>query len=414
MALELTFPRLTAYQEEVYNWLSDPYETGKITIIKSVRQSGKTFFLQIELLRMAFTHRCTSVVFEPTLPIARKVYKSIVKALDGTGLIKGANAQLLEVEFTNGSEILFRSTEQMNRGYTVTGLLVLDECAYLDDESVYSILPLVNAHNAPIIIASSPFVMEGYYYEMYLQGLGENPKIKTFDWSKHPEISRFLTPEQKELYRQTMSKAKWTTEICGDFLSSEGLLFSNLQNCIKDVSLKSDDILYLGIDFGAGSDDDYTVLSVFNNNGEQVKLYRTNHLSPMQQVDWLVGLIENLNSTATISSILCEQNSIGAVYIDAMKKKLPKGVTLTNWVTSNKSKQDLVTHFQIGLENEMLTVLNNPIMLNELKKYQAEINPRTKTITYNGYKSNDDCVMASMLAYWAYKKHFGKASISFA
>lgn len=412
--IELCFPALTAYQQEVYDWLGDAYKSGRCCIIRSVRQSGKTWLIMVCLLTMAFSHICTSVIFEPTLGLSRQVYKTIYKALENSGLIKSANAQLLELEFTNGSSILFRSTEQMSRGLTVTGYLVLDEAAYLDDESIYSVLPLVNANNAPILIASTPFTAEGYYYEMYLKGLEENDLIRTFDWSKHPDISRFLTPQQKELYRQTMSRSKYTTEVLGEFLTSEGLLFQNLQACIKEVSLKSDDILYCGIDFGAGSDDDYTVLSVFNNNGEQVKLYRTNHLSPMQQVDWLVGLIENLNATATISSILCEQNSIGAVYIDALKKKLPKGVTLTNWVTSNKSKQDLVTHFQIGLENEMLTVLNNPIMLNELKKYQAEINPRTKTITYNGYKSNDDCVMASMLAYWAYKKHFGKASISFA
>ena len=412
--MDLVFPRLTSYQEEVYNWLGDPFETGKIAVIKSVRQSGKTFLLQIELLKMAFAHKCTSIVFEPTVPLARKVYKSIYKALEETGLIKNANSQLLEIEFTNGSEILFKSTEQLNRGLTVTGLLILDECAYLDDEAIYSILPLVNAHHSPILICSSPFTMDGYYYDMYLQGLNQNEKIRTFDWSKNPEIERFLTKEQKELYRQTMSKAKFTTEVLGEFLTSDGLLFQHLQECIKDVSLKEGDILYCGIDFGAGSDDDYTVLSVFNNQGEMVKMYRTNHLSPMQQVDWLCGLIEELNQGHTIKSILCEQNSIGQVYIDAMKRKLPNGVTLTNWVTSNKSKQDLVSVFQISLENEMVSVLDSPILLNELKKYQAEINPKTKTITYNGYKCNDDTVMATMLAYWAYKKHFGKASISFA
>lgn len=413
--IELVFPKLTAYQEEVYGWLDDPYGTGKIAVIKSVRQSGKTFLLQIELLKMAFAHKgCTSIVFEPTIPLARKVYKSITKALDGTGLIKSANSQLLEVEFTNGSEILFKSTEQLNRGLTVTGLLVLDECAYLDDESIYSILPLCNAHRAPVIIASSPFAMEGYYYEMYLQGLGDNPNIKTFDWAKHPEISRFLTEEQKALFKQTMSRAKYTTEIEGSFLSSEGLLFTHLQECIKDTSIKSGDIVYCGIDFGAGTDEDYTVLSVFNNEGNQVALYRTNHLTPMQQVEWLCGLLMDISSRCTIKTILAEYNSIGSVYIDAMKKKLPKTIQLTNWVTSNKSKQDLVTTFQIALENEMVSILDNPILLNEMKKYQAEINPKTKTVSYNGYKSHDDCVMATMLGYYAFKRHFGKASISFA
>lgn len=410
--MELVFPKLTAYQEDVYNWLGDPFESGKIAVIKSVRQSGKTFLLQIELLKMAFAHKCTSIVFEPTIPLARKVYKSITKALEGTGLIKSANSQLLEVEFTNGSEILFKSTEQLNRGLTVTGLLVLDECAYLDDESIYSILPLVNAHKAPIIIASSPFAMDGYYYSMYLQGLGDNPLIKTFDWSHHPEISRFLTDEQKALYRQTMSRAKYTTEVEGDFLTDGGLLFTGLENCVGDPD--EDKIVYIGIDFATGSDGDYTVMSVLNNLGQQVKLYRTNNLSPMEQVNWLCGLIKDLASSYTIKTILCEENSIGKVYIDAMKRALPKGITLSNWTTSNKSKQDLVTTFQIALENQYVQILNNPIQLNEIRRYQAEVNTKTKTITYNGYKSNDDCVIATMLAYYAYKKHLGKFSISFA
>lgn len=410
--MDLVFPKLTSYQQEVYDWLGDSYGSGKIAVIKSVRQSGKTFLLQIELLRMAFAHRCTSIVFEPTLPIARKVWKSITKALDGTGLIKSANAQLLEVEFTNGSEILFRSTEQMNRGYTITGFLVLDECAYLDDESIYSILPLVNAHKAPIIIASSPFVMDGYYYQMYLQGLNGNQVIKTFDWSHHPEISRFLSDEQKELYRQTMSRAKFTTEVEGEFLADGGLLFTGLENCIgvPDDSR----IIYIGIDFATGSEGDYTAMAVINNSGQQVKLYRTNNLSPMEQVNWLCGLIRDLSTNYTIKTILCEENSIGKVYIDAMKKSLPRGVTLTNWTTSNKSKQDLVTTFQIALENQYVQLLNEPVQLNEIRKYQAEVNTKTKTITYNGFKSNDDCVIALMLAYYAYKKSLGSFSISFA
>lgn len=412
--MELVFPKLTSYQQEVYDWLEDPYESGKIAVLKSVRQSGKTFFIQVELLKMAFAHRCTSVVFEPTRDLARKVYKSIDRALEGSGLVKISNGQLLEIEFKNGSSILFRSTESMNRGLTVTGLLILDECAYLDEESIFSVLPLVNAHNAPIIIASSPFTAEGYYYEMYLKGLEENDKIKTFDWSKHPEISRFLSEEQKALYKQTMSRAKYTTEVEGDFLTEGGLLFTNLDNCIGDGVAESN-IIYIGIDFATGSGADYTALSAIDNTGKQIRLFRNNNLSPMQEVDWLCGLIKDLKSQYTIRTILCEQNSIGKVYIDAMKQQLTKvGLQLTNWNTSNKSKQDLVTTFQIALENEYVKVLNNPILLNELKKYQAEINAKTKTITYNGYKSNDDTVIATMLSYYAFKKNLGTVSIAFA
>ena len=411
--MEIVFPKLTSYQQEVYDWLQDPYGSGKIAVLKSVRQSGKTFFIQVESLKMAFAHKSTSVIFEPTRDLARKVYKSIDKALEGSGLIKASNSQLLEIEFTNGSEILFRSTESMNRGLTVTGILVLDECAYLDNDSIFSILPLVNAHKAPIIIASSPFTMDGYYYEMYMKGLEGNPLIKTFDWSKHPEIGRFLSEEQKALYRQTMSRAKYTTEVEGEFLKDGGLLFTGLENCVGEPEGKSD-IIFCGIDFATGQEGDYTVLSVINNNGEMIKLYRTNNLSPMQQVEWLCGLLLDLAKHYTIAKTLCEENSIGSVYIDAMKQRLRgRQIELTEWTTSNKSKQDLVTTFQIALENQYVKLLDNPILLNELRKYQAEINVKTKTITYNGYKCNDDTVMATMFAYWAYKKGLGRCSISF-
>lgn len=410
--MKILLPKLTSYQEEVYDWFGDPYKTGKVAVIKSVRQSGKTFFIMTEVLQMALKHVSTSAIYEPTLTLARNVYKSIFKALEGTSLIKIANAQLLEIELTNGSTILFRSYEQISRGLTISGILVLDEAAFGEDEIIYTILPLINANNAPLLIASTPFTMDGYYYEMYMKGLEDNPLIKTFDWSSHPETSRFLTDEKKEMYRQTMSRAKYTTEILGEFLADGGLLFNNLENCIGTPD--NNRIIYMGIDFGTGSEEDYTVLSVINNSGQMVKLYRTNNLNPTQQVEWLCGLIKDLGTRYTIKTILCEWNSIGSVYIDFMKKGLPKNIKLTNWITSNKSKQDLVTNFQIALENNYVQILNEPVLLNELRKYQAEINTKTKTVSYNGYKSHDDTVIATMLAYWAYKKTFGEFSFSMA
>ena len=412
--MQIVLPELTTYQKEVWDWLKDPYKSGKIAVIKSVRQSGKTFFIMTEVLTMALSHTSTSAIYEPTLNLARNVYKSIYKALESTGLLKIANAQLLEIELTNGSTILFRSTEQMSRGLTVSGILVLDECAYEDDEAIYSILPLINANNAPLIIASTPFAMDGYYYNMYMKGLEGNENIRTFDWSKHPETSRFLTAEKKELFKQTMSRAKYTTEVEGDFLTDGGLLFQGLDDCLGIPDSESR-IIYIGIDFGTGADEDYTVLSVINNHGQMVKMYRTNNLSPTQQVEWLSGIILDLATHYTIRNVLCEYNSIGSVYIDFLKKKLAgRKIPLNNWTTTNKSKQDLVTYFQIALENGYVQLLKDPVLLNELKKYQAEINTKTKTISYNGYKSHDDTVIATMLAYWAYKKNMGNFSFMLA
>lgn len=413
---EIIFPPYTAYQREVDEWLGDSYQTGKIAVLKSVRQSGKTFFCILQLIKMALLHKNTiSAIYEPTLNLSRNVYKNFTKALDGSGLIVQANAQTLEVEMSNGSRVLFRSTEQTSRGLTVSGILILDEAAYLDDESIYTILPLINANNAPVIIASTPFIQEGYYYDMFLIGNeGKNPKIKSFDWSRHKEIGRFLTEEQKALYKQTMSRAKYITEVQGDFLTDEGLLFQNMQACIQEPN-RNPQYFHIGIDFATGSEGDYTVLSAMDETGRQYALYRTNNLNPTQQVEWLAGLINNLGSTAEIREILAEENSIGKVYIDLLNQKIlqPK-LMITNWVTTNKSKQDLVTTLQIALENGNVGILNNIVLLNELRKYTAEINPNTKVITYNGKGANDDTVIATMLSYYSFKnKTIGGYNVKF-
>lgn len=396
---------LTKYQKAVMNWLfrTKFYNSGKIAVIKSVRQSGKSYLLRVLLIKAALERVGTSVYVAPTLLQSREMYSSINKALESTELVTSANGSNLSITFNNGSVIHFRSTAQNDtvRGLTASTMLVLDECAYLDEESIYTILPLTNVHNCPIIIASTPFTMEGYFYNMYVS---DNPKVKSFDWSKEPEISKFLTDDRKQMYKQTMSRAKYTTEILGEFLSDDGLLFTNLSNCILDYKPDYNRV-YVGIDFGTGSGGDYTVVSVMNDKGEQVALYRNNSLSPMQQVEWIANLLKEYN----IAKILAEVNSIGSVYIDALNSRLP--IKVTSWVTSNKSKHELVTNFQIALENNRVKLINDTTLLNELKRYTQEINPKTKTITYNGKNAHDDTVIATLLSYKAITSNRGTYNI---
>ena len=200
-----------------------------------------------------------------------------------------------------------------------------------------------------------------------------------------------------------MSRAKYTTEILGEFLNDEGLLFTNLSNCILDYTPDYNKV-YVGIDFGTGSGGDYTVVSIMNDKGEQVVLHRTNNLSPMQQVDWIASILNQYK----LGKVLAEQNSIGKVYIDALNSRLP--IKITNWTTSNKSKHELVTNFQIALENERVKLINDSTLMNELKKYTQEINPKTKTITYNGKKilESDELIIISKFTYGTYSSKVKK------
>ena len=416
----VTLPKLTTYQKDVWDFLCDKAEetpshySGKVAVIKSVRQSGKSFLAQMLLITFALTKRCTSAIFEPTLAQARVQFKAIENYFKGSDIISKANATLLEIEFANGSVIYFKSMEQSSRGFTIDGILILDECAYLSEDEIYATLPLINAHNAPLLIASTPFISDGYYYQMYTKGLTPTDTLRSFDWSKEPEIDRFLTSERKEFYKQTMSRSKYITEVLGEFLSDDGLLFRNIEACttidIPNVSGK----LYIGIDWGSGTENDYTVVAVVNDNGEQCGLYTINNQSPMQQIEWASNIIKDLATKGQIAKLTCEANSIGAVYIDALKQKIGGKIKITEFVTTNKSKQDLVTTLQLALENKDITLMRDNEQLNQLRSYEAQINPRTKTISYNGKAGvHDDIVIALMLAYYSYKQRLGTYSITF-
>ena len=412
--MTLIMPQLTDYQQRAFDFFGDG--RGKILIIKAPRQVGKTFFNISELIYSAsILKKSVSIIVEPSVFLARKVYNDITKALNGSGVIASANSTTCEINFINGSQIICRSIESMSRGLTVSGILIIDETCFIDDESIYTLLPLINANNAGLILTSSPFTAEGYFYNMYIKGLeGNDPNIKSFDWSKEEGIKQFLTEEKKALYRTVMSKNKYTTEILGDFLENDGLLFTNISACIGDA-VPTEKTAYIGIDFATGSDGDYTVLTAINGKGQVFKQVAVNDMTPTKQVDWLVDKINEIKKGYTIRTILAEKNSIGAVYIDYMRKSLLKSnLTVQEFITTNDSKRRIIEQLQTAFEQAAITIPNDPVLINELKRFQATVNPTTKVVKYEGKNCHDDRTMSLAFAYEAYLRRLGNFTISFA
>lgn len=412
--MTLIMPQLTDYQQRAFDFFGDG--RGKILIIKAPRQVGKTFFNISELIYSAsILKKSVSIIVEPSVFLARKVYNDITKALNGSGVIESANSTTCEINFINGSQIICRSIESMSRGLTVSGILIIDETCFIDDEAIYTLLPLINANNAGLILTSSPFTAEGYFYNMYIKGLeGNDPNIKSFDWAKEESIKKFLTDEKKALYRTVMSKNKYTTEILGDFLENDGLLFTNISACIGEA-VPTEKTAYIGIDFATGSDGDYTVLTAINGKAQVFKQVAVNNLTPTKQVDWLVDNINEIKKGYTIRTILAEKNSIGAVYIDYMRKSLLKSnLTVQEFITTNDSKRRIIEQLQTAFEQAVITIPNDPVLINELKRFQATVNPTTKVVKYEGKNCHDDRTMSLAFAYEAYLRRLGNFTISFA
>lgn len=135
------------YQKKVHTALNIAYRSGKVYTVKAKRQCGKSLMAENELLRFAINYPgSVNCIIEPTLNQSRKVFKELEKAIKDSNILVRKNETLLEMEFINGSTILFKSGEQLDgiRGFTVSGILVLDEAAYLSDEVFEVVKPITD------------------------------------------------------------------------------------------------------------------------------------------------------------------------------------------------------------------------------------------------------------------------------
>ena len=402
------------YQLKVHTAMNDSYRSGKIFTIKAKRQVGKSFLAENELLRFAINYPgSVNCIVEPTLGQSRKVFKELVQAVIDSDILRRKNETLLELEFNNGSSILFRSGEQMDslRGFSVSGLLVLDEAAYLKDEVFEIIKPTTDVWNAPILIISTPRFREGFFYECFKKGFDGNfsKYYQSFDWALE-DTSMLLSEDKLEMYRLTTSKNKFRTEYLGEFADDDGCLFNNISNCIIDKKPEYQS-LYIGVDWATGSGKDYTCITALNESGQMVFIKYFNNKTPTEQVDLLTNIFTEYQGFIKIVQV--EQNSIGSVFYDILVKRNPK-LRIVKFLTTNKSKADIVNKLQAALENEKIGLLKDDKLLNELRLYEASYNPKTGNVSYNAPSGfNDDTVISLMLAYDSLNTTKGHYNIKF-
>lgn len=408
------------HQADVIAELREAKGTGKIVTVNSSRQKGKSYMISNILLFFAINYSKTkNFCVSPTLKQSKSIFHLIVDAISSSGIIKTKNATDLTITLINGSTINFKSAEQRDalRGYTAD-FLAIDECAFIPDEIFYLILPWTDAKKAPILMTSTPFVKGGFFWQYFNYGLDGTHNTITINWSdpKYKEsIEQILPPDKLEEYRQVLPKNVFLTEYLGQFLDDDGTVFTNIRECIKEKRIEAYDSLFVGLDFSNQGENDDTVISVFNNKGEQVMLKYANNLSPLSQINWIVNELEPYADQ--ISVIACELNSIGTPYTDLIKERSQLlEDKVEGFQTSNTSKNAIVLNMQTALEKKTVSLLPDEKEIRQFGFFTATFNPKTRNVSYAAPQGlNDDLVMASLIAFNAYREGttIGTYSIGF-
>ena len=389
------------HQQAVHKCIEE-HPNNAIVVVKACRQTGKTMLLCNELLRCSINNKnAVSLVISQTLEASRKIFRDIDLAIEGSPVLKRKNETLLNLEFANGSIIYFRSQIQGEslRGLTVKngGMLAVDECAYINSEFFFSVLlPTTTVHKALILLTSTPKFKQGVFFTYYEQGKNGVPGVYSFDFMDY-DLSAFITPEQKAQYKSVMPKNQYITEIEGQFLDGDSVLFEGFRDCIaKAISPVSK--VFIGVDWSAGVGQDRTAISVINQSGEQIFAEAFNDKNTSKTVDEVERIYKTYKAYNPV--IWGEVNGVGKPYCDLLKDR---GIKVTEWTTTNKSKNELVAHLQVAFEQHNISIVDDERQESELSYYEASYNPKTMVVTYSAPQGlNDDTVMSLMISWEAY------------
>ena len=381
-----------------------------IHVVKSRRQTGKSITIETVLMFFSINKAGScNIVISPTLGQGRKMFKEIKNALQNLPLFKSANGTTLEIELTNGSSILFKSAEQSDglRGNTVTGILCIDECAYIKDEIVYSCLPFVDANKSPVLIVSTPLFKNGVYYDFYMNGVNGVEGFHGYDICDY-DTSALLSNERLEMYRQSVSSQIFRSDYLGQFITENSEIFGDLKKLCKGVIHQSKTKV-MGVDWStggldSGKDPDETAIAIMNEFRELEYIEGFSDKDTNQTIDYIISKIVEYN----VEKCVVETNSMGRIYIDLLKRKIvQRGIRcqVVEFTTTNDSKREIIEDLAVHCNNSTISLINDKKLFLQMMGFIVKKTPSGK-ITYESGSSNihDDLVLALAFSLYALKQ----------
>lgn len=404
---------LTKKQREAYDVLHR--DECQFLIARWSRQCGKTVLAECCLIEYLCKKGTYNAYISPTFSQGRKVYSEIVNLLEPTGIIHKANASELTIETIYGSTLKFFTIASPTsiRGYTIDGLLVIDEAAYFpvqlpngEDPFYNVIFPIVKARKPKVLCISTPFGKQGMFFDLWNKAeIGEKGyyciKASIYD-------DELINKDDIEELKRNYPTMAWKQEFEVEFLDNALTVFPNFETCF-DIAVYTPTKCWCGIDpnsIGA----DHTIIT-FVNILNQVRQFKIDGGLDSKYAQ-LARLINQYNPIATY----IESNSIGEVMANEIKKQLRNKSKFFTFATTNETKKEYISMLAVAIANNNIHFeKDNKLLYSELSTYTFKLT-KSGNITYaarDGF--HDDTVSSLGIALQCKEdyKYSGKPNINY-
>jgi hypothetical protein len=251
------------------------------------------------------------------------------------------------------------------------------------EDPYYNVIyPIIKARKPKVLVISTPNGRQGMYYDLYLKAFNEEKGYKQITASIYDDD--LITKEEIEDLKRGYPPLAFQQEFEVQFLDNALTVFPNFETCFDGHFEKGK--CWIGIDPSSVGEDN-TILSVINQD-KQVRQFKVDG-SLDQKYDKLARLINELNPVATY----IENNSIGEVMANEIKKKLKRKSNFYTFTTTNETKKQYISLLAVAIANNQIHFeVENKLLFSELSTFTFKLT-KGGNITYaarDGY--HDDTV----------------------
>lgn len=387
--------QLSKSQQEVYDLVQDK-RYKYITVVFS-RQSGKTVLMLVLCIQWMFQKNMSIAYICRNFVLAKRLYKELIKILPKE-IIKSANGTDLAIESTYGTTLNFYSAEQgaSLRGQTFN-YMICDEFSFHkmeqpDGTHLWNdiLSPTLKARGKKCIFVSTPLGKNNIFYDMYQRGLSDEfPKYASILKTIYDD--GFITNDEIEEIKKSIPELSFKQEYLCEWMEDGLSFFQGYSDCF-DIDKYSGTKSWIGIDC-SGDGSDSTICAKISENGavELFEAVGTLDMKYRQVADFI-----NKNNPVAVYG---EVNGLGNPMLLEIKRLVRNKSKIYDWVTSNSSKEEIISNMAVEIANKNLHFLKNDMKLyNELGNFVVTVSKSRKLTFAARGNGHDDRVMATAIA----------------
>lgn len=404
------------------------------------RRFGKTFYVVDEIAGFCFPNdgfkgRPTrGWVVAPTYSLTEEIESYFRICFEE--LIQFHDRQKHKYVLITGDIIEFKSADSGRLKGAGLDWLIIDEAALVPDLIwTEHLRPTLMDKKGKAIFISTP-KGKNWFWEVYC--FGDNPDYDEYESFHYTSWDNpFIDRKELEDIIKEMPDLVYKQEIMAEFLDDATAFFRNIQNCIRtdaedepknvinraecdecghvfryereedteyiqcpvcrswvNIFYASKDFYYIGVDLAKKHD--FTVITVVKYNPD-VDHLEVVEIDRFNNITWPVQKARIINKYNTYQGMTyVDGTGLGDPIVDDL---LDAGVPAHSVVFNvNRNKSNILNRLSIIFERELITIPNDPVLVNELRQYQAEMTPGG-TWRYSAPEGKyDDCVISLALS----------------